>query len=157
IEPSGVGPSATMEPPPPMFRPPQVRVLMRPFDAFRVSPQPPPAGDSVKSRMVGFVDGFSALSTLVTKASTLVSRAAVSPPVRQGGLASSFAKHPFAGSAPPSNFAFALATHSPNFTGSGFVVFLPEQPSSALTLLATHFFLPAEHLFRTGVGYPGSR
>jgi hypothetical protein len=24
-------------------------------------------------------------------------------------------------------------------------------------LLATHFFLPAEHLFRTGVGYPGSR
>src|SRR5215468_1424166 len=29
FEPSGVGPSATMEPPPPMLRPPQVRFLMR--------------------------------------------------------------------------------------------------------------------------------
>jgi hypothetical protein len=132
IEPSGVGPSATMEPPPPMFRPPQVSVLIRPLDALRVSPQGPPAGERVKSSTVGFVAWFSAASTLVTKSSTLVSSAAVSSVVRHagfdggfGGFASSFAKQPLAGSAPPSNLAFALATHSSNFAGSGLVVFLP--------------------------------
>src|SRR5262249_5629738 len=48
--PSGVGPSATTEPPPPMFRPPQVRFLMRALLPVRVSPQVPPEAPKVKSR-----------------------------------------------------------------------------------------------------------
>src|SRR5262249_18595895 len=42
IEPSGVGPSPTRELPPPMFRPPQVRFLMRVLVPSSVLPQMPP-------------------------------------------------------------------------------------------------------------------
>jgi hypothetical protein len=50
FEPSGVGPSATVEPPPPMFRPPQVRFLMRALAPVRVLPQVPPGVPVVNSR-----------------------------------------------------------------------------------------------------------
>src|SRR5262245_64428675 len=50
LEPSGVGPSETVEPPPPMFRPPQLRFLMRALAAFRVLPQVPPGVPVVNSR-----------------------------------------------------------------------------------------------------------
>jgi hypothetical protein len=56
VEPSGVGPSATVEPPPPMFRPPQVRFLMRPLLAFRMLPQVPPGVPVVNSRNAPPVD-----------------------------------------------------------------------------------------------------
>src|SRR5262245_9141143 len=50
FEPSGVGPSETTELPPPMFRPPQVRFLMRALAAVRVLPQVPPGVPVVNSR-----------------------------------------------------------------------------------------------------------
>src|SRR5262245_33016474 len=56
--------------------------------------------------------GSSAATTSATKASTADSTAPVSPDVRQPPFASSFAKHPFSGFAPPSNFALALSRHS---------------------------------------------
>src|SRR4029453_18122686 len=49
VAPSGVGPSETIEPPPPTLRPPQVRFLIRPPVPLRVSPQMPPAAPVVKS------------------------------------------------------------------------------------------------------------
>src|SRR5262245_46170111 len=52
LEPSGVGPSPTVEPPPPRFRPPQVRFLMRPLLASRMLPQTPPGTPVVNSRNV---------------------------------------------------------------------------------------------------------
>src|SRR5262245_22397059 len=51
IEPSGVGPSGMMEAPPPMSRPPQVRLFMVAPEPSCVVPQVPPAADSVKSRV----------------------------------------------------------------------------------------------------------
>jgi hypothetical protein len=51
IEPSGVGPSATKEPPPPMLSPPQVRFLNGP-PASRMSPHTPPAGRNENSSVV---------------------------------------------------------------------------------------------------------
>jgi hypothetical protein len=50
FEPSGVGPSATVEPPPPMFRPPQLRFWMRALAPVRVLPQVPPGVPVVNSR-----------------------------------------------------------------------------------------------------------
>jgi len=50
VEPSGVGSSKTMEKPPPMFRPPQVRVLMRTLLPSSVLPQMPPGVPVVNSR-----------------------------------------------------------------------------------------------------------
>src|SRR5262249_116528 len=50
FEPSGVGPSATMEPPPPRFRPPQVRFLMRVLLASWMLPQTPPGTPGLNSR-----------------------------------------------------------------------------------------------------------
>src|SRR5215472_12852515 len=51
IDPSGVGPSGMMEPPPPMLRPPQVRLLMVPPETSCVVPHVPPGVASVKSRV----------------------------------------------------------------------------------------------------------
>src|SRR5262245_26430796 len=56
--------------------------------------------------------GSSAPTTSATNASTADSMAPVSPDVGQPPFASSFAKHPLSGFAPPSNFAFALSRHS---------------------------------------------
>src|SRR5262245_7313906 len=50
VEPSGVGASGTTVPPPPMFRPPQVRFLMRTLLPSSVLPQVPPGVPVVKSR-----------------------------------------------------------------------------------------------------------
>src|SRR5262249_28562419 len=50
VAPSGVGPSATIEPPPPMFRPPQVRFLMTVLLASWMLPQTPPGTPVVNSR-----------------------------------------------------------------------------------------------------------
>src|SRR5262245_66523246 len=50
VEPSGVGPSATVDPPPPMFRPPQVRFLMTALLPFSVLPPVPPGVPGVNSR-----------------------------------------------------------------------------------------------------------
>jgi hypothetical protein len=52
-DPAGVGPSEMTEVPPPMLRPPQVRVLSTVPPALRVSPQVPPGVPFVKSRIVG--------------------------------------------------------------------------------------------------------
>src|SRR5262249_29494703 len=57
VEPSGIGPSATTEPPPPMFRPPQVRVLMRALLPSSVVPQGPPGVRVLKSSSVGGAPG----------------------------------------------------------------------------------------------------
>src|SRR5262249_47404570 len=51
VEPSGVGPSATVEKPPPMFRPPQVRFFSTASEESRAVPQVPPAARLVKSRV----------------------------------------------------------------------------------------------------------
>jgi hypothetical protein len=50
VAPSGVGPSATTELPPPMFRPPQVRFLMMALLPFRMLPQVSPGVAKVNSR-----------------------------------------------------------------------------------------------------------
>src|SRR5262249_59937932 len=50
VEPSGVGPWPRGGPPPPMFRPPQVRFVMRTLLAFRMLPQVPPGTPVVNSR-----------------------------------------------------------------------------------------------------------
>jgi hypothetical protein len=50
VEPSGVRASGRMEPPSPMFRPPQVRFLMRTLLPRSVLPQVPPGTPVVKSR-----------------------------------------------------------------------------------------------------------
>src|SRR5262245_21363415 len=52
IEPSGVGPSATKEPPPPMLSPPQVRFFINPPPLSRRSPHTPPAGRNENSSVV---------------------------------------------------------------------------------------------------------
>jgi hypothetical protein len=57
VEPSGIGPSATTEPPPPMFRPPQVRFLMRALLPSSVVPQVPPGVLVLKSSSVGGAPG----------------------------------------------------------------------------------------------------
>ena len=53
VDPSGEGPSATVDMPPPMLRPPQWRVLRTVFDPSFTSPQLPPKGKVVKSRRLG--------------------------------------------------------------------------------------------------------
>src|SRR5262245_52399233 len=50
VDPSGVGPSGTIEAPPPMLSPPQVRVFRTVFEMSFTSPHWPPAGRRVKSR-----------------------------------------------------------------------------------------------------------
>src|SRR5262249_33096627 len=52
IDPSGVGPSCTVEAPPPRLRPPHVRVLTTAFEASLASPHVPPGNPLVKSRVV---------------------------------------------------------------------------------------------------------
>src|SRR5262245_4045035 len=91
-----------------------------------------------------------AAMAVVTHASTSSSIAAESP---SGGrqslrdLFSSFAKQPFAGSSPPSNFARTLSMQPLVFGSSGFPGFcaFSWHLRRPLTLLAMHFFLPAPH------------
>ena len=52
-EPSGVGPSGTSELPPPMSRPPQVRLFTTVLLAFIAVPHTPPGARLAKSRVVG--------------------------------------------------------------------------------------------------------
>src|SRR5262245_11370989 len=82
--------------------------------------------------------------------------AAESPVVTHGGLASSFAKQPLVGSAPPVYFVCAFAMHALNAAGSGLVVFLPSHPRTAFTRFATHLNLPAVHLLSVDGGAVGS-
>src|SRR5262245_52201948 len=56
VEPSGVGASGTTVPPPPMFRPPQVRFLMRTLLPSSVLPQTPPGVPVVNSRNAPLTD-----------------------------------------------------------------------------------------------------
>src|SRR6476646_10103372 len=94
----------------------------------------------------------SAQAAFSTNVSTVVPSADVSPVVRHPpeNLASSLAKHPFAGTAPPVNLSCALCTHA----GSIAPVFaaFAWHLRSAFASLLTHLFLPAEQAFKTGVG-----
>src|SRR5262249_14602963 len=73
-----------------------------------------------------------------------------------GIFASSLAKHPFVGSAPPVYFVSAFMMQVERAAASGLPLFLPSQPSSALARLVTHFSWPLVHLLRVLGGAPGS-
>src|SRR5262249_42700355 len=83
------------------------------------------------------------------ESSTMASRAAVFPVVEQsfGIFASSFAKQPLLGTAPPSNLSVALVMQSAKF---GFM-FCPGVSAfwwhlrTLFSFFATHFFFPTSH------------
>src|SRR5262245_16744733 len=84
--------------------------------------------------------GSSAATTSATKASTADATAPVSPDVGQPPFASSFAKHPFSGFAPPSNFALAFSRHSLAFGSIPFASDFSWHLSNAASFFEMHFF-----------------
>src|SRR5262245_54589789 len=101
-------------------------------------------------------------TTSATNASTSAATVAESPKVGHGVsevapyFASSFAKHPFSGSTPPSNFAFALSMQLLSLGETPFDSAFWWHLRRATSFVDRHFFLPAEHLLITMSGYAGS-
>src|SRR5258708_5928637 len=92
----------------------------------------------------------SAHASFSTNVSTVVPSTGVSPVVRQPpeNLASSFAKHPFAGTAPPVNLSCAFCTQAGSIVPV--LAAFAWHVRSAFASLLTHFFFPAEQAFETG-------